>query len=357
MSLKFYSLVIKDIVKDTRDSVIITFDVPPHLQETFTYKQGQNITLCATINGEQERRSYSICSAPADGRLRVGIKRIDGGVFSTYANKKLKVGDVLEVMPPVGKFYTELNPSHQKNYLAIAAGSGITPMVGIIKQTLITEPLSTVTLIYGNRSRGTIMFFEELEALKNQYITRLNLVNVLSREKTEADLLHGRIDAQKLEALARVVDYSTINEAFICGPVEMIFAASDFLQANGLAKEHIHFELFTSPNEGKKKDPLRVITDDTPKADVLLKLDGRSLEFKLAFDHASILDAALSQGADLPYACKGGVCCTCKAKLIEGEVQMDVTYGLEPDELAHGYILTCQAKPITDKVVIDFDLR
>jgi ring-1,2-phenylacetyl-CoA epoxidase subunit PaaE len=314
-----------------------------------------------TLNGEEIRRTYSICSSPLDNEWRVAIKKVDGGLFSTFANEQLKKGDTLDVMQPVGKFYTELNPSHKKSYTAFAAGSGITPVLSLIKTTLATEPNSHFTLVYGNRSRSSIIFFEELEGLKNKYMDRFNLVHILSREKTDTAINSGRITIEKLNELERVVDYDGTDEYFICGPEEMIFCVKDFLAAKGINSKKIHFELFTTPGQKSQESGVRSrepgVTSG-PKSNITIKLDGRSFEFDLSLiSDTTILDAALNQGADLPFACKGGVCCTCKARLLEGEVEMDVHWGLEEEEIKQGYILTCQSHPRTSKVVVDFDIK
>lgn len=359
MASHFHKLIVKEIRKETVDCVSVVFHVPESLKEDFVFSQGQNLTLRTTIEGEDIRRSYSICSAPQEQELRVAIKKTEAGVFSTWANTKLKKGDVLEVLQPTGKFNTPLQPSQTKQYLAFAAGSGITPIVSIIKATLYKEPNSCFTLVYGNRSRSSIIFFEELEGLKNKHLQRFNLIHVLSREKTDASLNFGKIDVNKLNELAKLIDYKVIDETFICGPEEMIFCVKDFLEARGIDKKRIHFELFTTP--GKKQTAvkkLRVQDDTGPKSNIEVKVDGRSFEFDLSFNSdTSILDAALKQGADLPFACKGGVCCTCKAKLLQGEVEMDVSWGLEQEEIEQGYILACQSHPKTEKVVVDFDIK
>ena len=360
MSIHFHKLAIKEVNKETSDCVSVLFDVPENLKKEFRFKQGQSLTVRTTINGEEVRRTYSICSTPVENKWRVAIKKVDGGLFSSFANDQLKKGDVLEVMPPVGKFYVELNPANKKNYLAIAAGSGITPILSIIKTTLHTEPKSNFTLVYGNRSRSSIIFFEELEGLKNKYLQRFNFINILSRERTDASINFGRIDKEKLNDLSKLVDYSLIDETFICGPEEMIFTTKEFLEAKGIDKKKIHFELFTSPGQKQQVPGTRhTPTDDKgPKSKITIKLDGRSFDFDLSLtSDTTILDAALKQGADLPYACKGGMCCTCKAKLLEGEVAMDVHWGLEEEEVEQGYILTCQSHPKTEKVVVDFDVK
>lgn len=359
MSIHFHPLTIKEIRKETTDCVSVAFVIPEELKNDFVFRQGQSLTMRAMINGEEVRRTYSICSSPLENEWRVAIKKVSGGLFSTFANENIGKGDTLDVMEPVGRFYTELHPENAKNYVAFAAGSGITPVISIIKTTLATEPQSNFTLIYSNRNRKSIIFFEELEALKNKYMQRFNLVHVLSREKTDTAINFGRINTDKLNELFGIVDYDKTDEFFICGPEEMIFCIKDYLEARGIDKKHIHFELFTSP--GQKKTIAS--TDDSwlitgPVSNITIKLDGRSLDFDLSLNsNTTILDAALKQGADLPYACKGGMCCTCKAKLLEGEVAMDVHWGLEEEEVEKGYILTCQSHPKTEKVVVDFDIK
>ena len=287
-------------------------------------------------------------------------KKVDGGVFSTFANGGLKKGDVLEVMPPVGKFFTKLDPGQKKNYVAIVAGSGITPVLSIINTTLRTEPGSTFTLIYGNRTRSSIIFKEELEALKNKFMERFTLHHILSREQPDAPIYYGRIDKDKCDLLfSKLINMQNVHEYFICGPEAMIFCVKDFLEQKGVDKHNVHFELFTIPGEKSSvAKPLAADKkDEGPQSSISVKLDGLLFDFELGMNSQSILDAALAQGADLPYACKGGVCCTCRAKLVEGQVEMEVNYGLEEDEIAQGFILTCQSRPKTPRVVVDFDVR
>jgi ring-1,2-phenylacetyl-CoA epoxidase subunit PaaE len=360
MSIHFHPLRIKEIRQETADCISVVLDVPEDLQSGFRFSQGQSLTMRLPIDGTEVRRTYSICSSPLDNEWRVAIKKVEGGVFSTFAHGRLQKGDVLEVMPPVGKFYTELSPAQTKHYLAFAAGSGITPVLSLVKTTLATEPNSTFTLVYGNRNRNSIIFFEELEGLKNKYMDRFNLVHILSRERMETPLNFGRIDATKLKELDRLLDYSSYDDFFICGPEEMIFCIKDFLEANRIDKKKIHFELFTTPGVSKqpKVPSQESVVHEGLKSEITVKLDGRAFDFTLPFDsNESILDAALQQGADLPFACKGGVCCTCKAKLLEGEVAMDVHWGLEEEEVEQGYILTCQSHPKTQRVVVDFDIK
>jgi ring-1,2-phenylacetyl-CoA epoxidase subunit PaaE len=358
MAVHFHTLKVKAIKKETADCVSISFHIPENLQKEFAFQQGQNITLKKNIEGEEVRRSYSICAAPFENELKVAVKKVAGGKFSSYANDILQEGDELEVLPPTGKFNCLLNPAHKKEYVAFAAGSGITPILSIIKTTLQTEPNSSFTLVFGNRSRASIIFFEELEGIKNKYLQRFNFINILSREKTDAPINYGRINAEKLTDLSRLINYQKTDEFFICGPEAMLFCVKDFLEQRGIDKKKIHFELFGTPGEKKPTDNKPQSIESTgPKSKITVKLDGRSFDFDLAFNNESILDAALQQGADLPFACKGGVCCTCKAKLIEGKVAMDVNWGLEQEEIEQGFILTCQSHPKTEKVVVDFDIK
>lgn len=359
MSNHFHQLKIKQIKNETADCVTICFDIPDELKSLYDFKEGQNIAIKKIINGEELRRSYSICNAPYENELKVAIKKVEGGLFSTFANVSLKKNDLLDVMPPSGKFGAHLNINTAANYLAIAAGSGITPIISIIKHTLHEQPDSNFTLVYGSKNRSSIIFFEELEDLKNKYIERFTFINILSREKTDADIFFGRIDEEKLSALNKLIDYKKIDAAYLCGPETMIFSSSDFLQKSGMDKSKIHFELFTTPGQSKniKSIEKEMEISSGPKSNISIKVDGRTFSFDLSFKGQNILDAALQQGADLPYACKGGVCCTCRAKLIEGSVTMDVNYALEPEEIEQGFILTCQSHPTTEKVVIDYDLK
>ena len=359
MAVHFHKLTVREVKTETPDCVSIAFDVPENLQSEFLFEQGQNITIKKEIDGEEIRRSYSICSAPFENELRVAVKKVDGGKFSTYANSSLKAGDELEILPPTGRFNTKLETQNTKQYLAFVAGSGITPVISIIKTTLQTEPASSFTLVFGNRGRHSIIFFEELEGLKNKYLNRFNFINILSREKTDAPINSGRIDFNKLAELNKLVDYKNTDEFFICGPEEMIFCVKEFLEVKGIEPKKIHFELFTTPGQKQSSVVSRESSakNDGPSSKITVKLDGRSFDFDLGFNGENILDAALKQGADLPFACKGGVCCTCKAKLLEGEIEMDVNWGLEHEEVEQGFILTCQSHPTTEKVVVDFDIK
>lgn len=336
---------------------MITFDVPKESEENFKFKQGQNVTIRTFAGNEEARRSYSICSSPLDNELKIAVKKVENGMFSTFANEALKKGDVLEVMPPTGTFFTEVNPANRKDYVFIAAGSGITPVISIIKTILVTEQNSCVTLVYGNKNLQSIIFRQEIEALKDKYLKRFRVFHILSREKTDTDFNYGRIDVSKCNHLSRLINFNIIDDFFICGPEQMIFNIKDFLEGWGIESKRIHFELFNTPVRGVKK--VFVPTKETTgtNSDITVKIDGRSFDFELDYNGMVILDAALAQGADLPFACKGGVCCTCKAKLVEGEVEMEANYGLEKSEVKEGFILTCQSHPRSKKVVVDYDQK
>ena len=369
MASHFQSLQVEDIRRETADCVSISFSIPPELRSAFQFRQGQNITIRSLVEGKEIRRSYSICSSPLEDELRIAVKKVPGGLFSTYANDQLHKGAVLEVLPPTGKFYTELNAGQQKNYLAFAAGSGITPILSLIKTTLATEPHSHFTLVYGNRNRSSIIFRDQLESLKNRYMQRMALHHILSREKMDTLLNQGRITSQKCgELCGRLIDLPAMDEIFLCGPGEMIFAVKEWLEQKGTDPQKIHFELFNpvekgtddlpAKRQGRKDEGLgeaAALRGKTSK--VTVKLDGISYDFDLPYDGEAILDAALEQGADLPFACKGGVCCTCRARLMEGKVEMEVNYALEKDEMAAGFILTCQSHPRTERVIVDFDSK
>ncbi|MEY2918103.1 MAG: phenylacetate-CoA oxygenase/reductase subunit PaaK [Bacteroidota bacterium] len=357
MAVHFHTLKVESIKKETPDCVSIAFTVPDELKNDFAFEQGQNITIKINIGEEEVRRSYSICSAPFENILKVAVKRAMGGKFSAYANDCLKEGDELEVLPPTGKFNCPLKNTNQKQYAAFAAGSGITPIISIIKTTLQAEEHSSFTLVFGNRSRNSIIFFEELEGLKNKYLQRFNYINILSREKTDASINYGRIDTQKLIELNKLINYKLIDEYFICGPEEMTFCVKNFLEKENVEKNKIHFELFGAAARQKKKVQNAVYKDSGPKSRITVKLDGRSFDFDLGFNSETILNAALQQGADLPFACKAGVCCTCKAKLLAGKVKMDINWGLDQEEIEQGFILTCQSHPVSEKVMVDFDVK
>lgn len=355
---QFHPLTIKEIRRETPECVSILFDVPENLKDQYKFEAGQNVTLRLNVGNEDIRRTYSICSSPYENELRVAVKHVEGGRFSSHANAVLQPGNVIQVLPPTGKFSVKMKGTLARNYLAIAAGSGITPIISIIKDVFNSDSHSTFTLIYGNRSRSSIIFKEELEGIKNRYMDRFMLHHILSREQTDVEINHGRIDSNKLQLLSQyLVDIKNMDQIFLCGPEEMIFTTRDWLLQQGVDKEKIHFELFTVPGEKKTFDKKEQGTASGATSKVRITLDGVTISFDLPYEGTSVLDAALQQGADLPYACKGGVCATCKAKLLTGEVEMDTNYALEDDELKAGFILTCQSHPRSAEVSIDFDVK
>jgi len=355
MTPKFHALKVADVRPETEDTVSIAFDIPADLIQDYAYTAGQYLTLRATINGEDTRRSYSICRAPKENELRVAIKRIDDGLFSSWATTQLKAGDTLEVMTPMGQFNLHPDTTPDKSYVLFAAGSGITPILAIAKAILQEEPESDVTLIYGNKGFASIIFREELEALKNTFIDRFRLIHILSRESLGNPLQKGRIDAEKVDQLCKAFfGNHTIHGVYVCGPEEMIHAVKDRMQAFGVDEKSIHFELFAT-SIPKKAVEKKASDEPTIASNVSVIIDGDQIDLYLTSDGSSILDAAHQAGADLPYACKGGVCCTCKAKILEGTASMDVNYALEKDEVEAGYILTCQAHPTSEKLIVSFD--
>ncbi len=354
----FHKLTIAELRPVTREAVTITFAVPSALRKRFRYHQGQHIAVRTRIAGEQIMRTYSICAGVPANTLRIAVKRQPHGLFSNFANDELEPGQTLEVMPPRGHFYTPLDPNQAKHYLAFAAGSGITPVLSIIETTLAVEQASRFTLVYGNRTGASILFREELEDLKNTYMERFNLVHVLSREPTDSELLHGRITEEKCAQLCeRCIDIAGVDECFICGPELMRHAVTEALHAQGIECRHIHSELFTVPGEVKRQFPQHL--DETQSAHPVSRIaviaEGRRLEFELKHNTETLLEAGLRAGADLPFSCKGGVCATCRAKLLAGEVRMGANYALEDDELKAGYVLTCQSYPLSKKIVLDYD--
>lgn len=354
MAQKFYPISVKSVEKTTTDCSIVSFDIPKELKEIFFYRQGQYLTFKTKINGEEVRRSYSLCSSPIDEEWKVAIKKIEDGRFSTFANDVLKEGDELEVMPPNGRFYCEIEPGKGKKYVAFAAGSGITPIHSIIKTHLSKEESATFSLFYQNRSVQSIILREEIEGLKNRFFGRFELYHFLTQEERDSPLFNGRINKEKLDEInEKVSDFREVDEFFICGPTEMIFMIRDYLIAKGVDEKKIHFELFNTPTKKAKKSTK--VSNNKNFSDVSIINNGTKTSFKMPQNGEKILDAALSNNADLPFACKGGVCCTCRAKLIEGEVDMEVNYALEEDEVKEGYILTCQSVPKSQKILVDFD--
>ncbi len=360
--MQFFPLKIARVEPETDLAIKVSFAVPEELRERFRFQPGQYLTLQHTLDGVPVRRSYSICAGIHDPAPQVAIKRVEGGLFSNFANDQLQAGDTLEVMPPQGSFYVPLDAGRARNYLFIASGSGITPVISNISSILAEEPDSRVTLLYGNQRTNTIMFREALSFLKNRYLTRLHWVNILSREDQGADILNGRLDNRKGGELnRRLIDLKSYDEYFICGPESMISEVSRGLRSVGVSEANIHYELFASSAEDAEaviaKHHARARDYAGQASDVTIVMDGRASTFSLAADGENVLDAGLNQGLDLPFSCKGGVCSTCKAKLVEGAVDMDITHGLEPGEVEQGFILTCQAHPISDRIVVDFDQK
>jgi ring-1,2-phenylacetyl-CoA epoxidase subunit PaaE len=357
----FHPLRVASIDRLTEDAVAVTFDVPPELREAFAFAAGQHVSIRSPVVGDDVRRNYSICSAATSGRLRIGVKRIPDGVFSSYVAERLRPGDSLDIMTPTGSFSTALDPGQRKRYGAIAAGSGITPVLSILATALEVEPASHAVLVYVNRTINSIMFLEELEDLKNRYPDRFQLVHVLDEEPLDVEILSGRLDADRL---SRILDLlvmpDDVDEWFLCGPLPMTDAAREVLVAHGAGEQHIHRELFfvgPPPPAVGDRPAAATARDQEPEsgASVTVVLDGRSQTFKLAEDGASILDATLRYRADAPFACKNGVCGTCRAKVVEGQVRMDANYALEPADIAAGYALACQSHPAAERVVLDFD--
>ena len=357
MSEQFFKIKVESIERTTPDCSIVTFDIPKDLKKQFAYQQGQYLTLKAKINGEEVRRSYSLCSSPLDEEWKVGIKKIAGGKFSTFANEVLKAGDHLEAMPPNGKFYVALEKEKQKNYVAFAAGSGITPIFSIIKTHLLAEPKATFKLFYINPTVASIILKEELEGLKNLFMNRLEIFYFLTKEHRSVELLNGRLNDEKLDIIFKAICNTALtDDYFLCGPEEMIFMVRDFLLAKEVTKNKIHFELFNTSGIQNKRAKEKLAQAFKGKVtNITIHEGGKTSSFKMEQGADNILDAALRNAADLPFACKGGVCCTCRAKLVEGEVNLLVNYGLEDEEIEAGYILTCQAIPISENIVVDFD--
>lgn len=353
---QFHTLTVDDVRQETRDTIVASFAVPEPLRAQFAFTQGQHLTLRAKVNGEDLRRSYSICSAVQDGDLRVAIKRTPGGQFSTWANDTLKAGATIDVMPPMGHFHLPLDAASHRRYLGFAAGSGITPLLSIVKTTLAAESGSSFTLVYGNRASASVIFREELAELKDRYGTRLSLVYVMSREQQDIELFNGRITREKCDQLfARWIAVADHDAAFVCGPESMMHDVSAALQAAGMPKASIKVELFAASIPRKSH-----VTQSRPvigrqECEVIVVMDGNQRSFMMAKEKESVLDAGLRQGVDLRYACKGGVCATCRCKVLEGKVEMDANFALEDYEIARGFVLSCQAFPVSDRLVVDFD--
>jgi ring-1,2-phenylacetyl-CoA epoxidase subunit PaaE len=350
----FHPLRVAAVERLTEDSVAVTFDVPDHLRDEFRFNPGQHLSVKAAGLGDDVRRNYSICAPATGGPLKIGVKRIPDGVFSAFVADRLKPGDTLDVMTPTGTFSTRLNPTQAKRYVAVAAGSGITPVLSILATALEVEPDSTAALVYVNRRTSTIMFLEELEDLKNRFPARFQLIHVLGHEMTEVEMLSGRLDVNRFDRiLDTILPVDDVDDWFLCGPLAMTDTVRGVLLDRGVPTDHVHRELFHVGTP-----PRRPIVDahaPATGASVTVILDGRSIDLTVPADGDSILEATLRVRTDAPFACKNAVCGTCRARVIEGKVEMDANYALEPDELQRGFVLTCQAHPVTDRVVVDFD--
>src|ERR1700759_2282290 len=352
---RFHRLAVNDVRRESADAVSLTFAIPQELADDYYFTPGQYLTLRTTMDGEEIRRSYSICSGPDDGELRIAVKRVDGGAFSNWAAEELKAGDQLDVMTPTGRFGIAHAPGEARTYVGFAAGSGITPILSLGKGVLAREPLSRFFLFYGNRSTGGMLFREALEELKDRFMQRLSVFHVISGEEQDSPSLHGRSDGEKVRVLLRsLVPASSVDHVFICGPTGMSEDIEATCRDIGIAEDRIHVERFVSGLGGKPRPKAVVAPSAPPKALASLIIDGKRRDVPVAEGEA-ILDAALRAGMDLPFACKGGMCSTCRAKLVEGKAEMDVNYSLEPWELNAGFVLTCQAKPVSDRVVVDYD--
>lgn len=352
---RFHPLSVTNVEKTIRDAVVIT--LKPDDPEKFHFTQGQYLTFRQSFEGEELRRSYSICAGLDDGVLQVGIKKVDGGAFSTWANEALRVGDKLEAMPPMGTFHTPLNDASDKHYLGFAGGSGITPVLSILRTVLSREPNSKFTLVYANRAVNSIMFREELEDLKNFHMGRLNVVHILESDTQDIELFTGLVTKQKCADLFKSwIDIKSVDTAFICGPEPMMLGIAAALKDHGLSEDQIKFELFASSQPGriKRKPKTAEQIAQAKKTQATVTLDGATMRLQMDRE-VSILDAALENALDAPYACKAGVCSTCKCKVLKGEVEMIANHALEDYEVEKGYVLSCQAYALSDEVAVDFD--
>jgi ring-1,2-phenylacetyl-CoA epoxidase subunit PaaE len=352
---RFHRLAVSDLRRESADAVSLTFAIPNDLADVYHFAPGQYLTLRTTMDGEEVRRSYSICSGPDDGELRIAVKKVDGGAFSSWAADELKAGDELDVMTPTGRFGVAHAPDQARVYVGFAAGSGITPILSIVRGVLTREPLSRFFLFYGNRSTSGVLFREVLEELKDRFMQRFSLFHVISGEEQDIPILYGRLDGEKVRVLLRsLIPSASVDHVFICGPLGMSEDIEATCREIGIAADRIHVERFVSEFGGKPRPKAIVPASAPPKAVASLIIDGKRREVPVAEGEA-ILDAALRAGMDLPFACKGGMCSTCRARLVEGEARMEVNYSLEPWELEKGFILTCQARPVSERVVVDYD--
>lgn len=356
---KFQSLKIAEITRETPDAVSILFDLPDELAEDYAYVQGQHVTLKAMVGGEELRRSYSVCTGVQDRELRIAVKKIKDGRFSGYANDQLKPGDRIEVFPPTGGFHTPLDPEAAKSYVAFSGGSGITPIISLIRTTLHVEPHSDFTLVYGNRDARSVIFAEALGRLKDKYMDRFRLYHLLEGEAQDIELFQGLLTREKCDLLlSGLIRPDTVDAFFICGPGPMMDAVEESLLAKGVDKAKIHIERFINASEAENLTPRAASAkadDEAPAAEVTLVIDGERTTFAYREGQNSLLASAIAAGLEVPYSCTGGVCATCRAKVIDGSVEMRENYGLEPDEVEAGYVLTCQSSPTSKKLTLSYD--
>ena len=354
--LRFHELRVTEVFPLTDDSVTVTFDVPPELRPSFDYIPGQHVTVRKFIDGEDVRRSYSICAPAGSGKLRVGVKKLTGGVFSTYMTEKLEAGETIEVMSPVGEFTIDIDPERPRKAVAIAAGSGITPVLSLLSTSLEMEPESSWTLIYGNRTANSVMFLDELEGLKDRFHPRLQIFHILSREGSDIPLLSGRIDDEKIRIIHdRLLGAGEVDGWYLCGPFDLVMTARDTLTDLGVEESRVHDELFFAGPVDESMLPPEPPPGEG-SVDLTVILDGRAVETRMS-PQTSILDAALRVRSELPFSCKGGMCATCKGRIEEGEVTMDKNYALVDSEIEAGYVLTCQSHPVSDRIVVRYDHR
>lgn len=353
---RFYKLKVADIRKTIRDAIVVTLE-PEECKSKFqNFTHGQFLTFRHKFDEVEVRRNYSICTGTSDEVIQIGIKRVEGGAFSTWANEELKVGDTMESMLPQGNFNTPINCKSNNHYIGFAGGSGITPVLSILRTILVSEPNSTFTLVYANRNFSTIMFREELEDLKNIHMGRLSIIHILESDSQENNLFTGRIDSNKCEMLfSQLVNMEGIGTAFICGPEPMMLTIAESLRNHGVSEDRIKFELFTKSQVGRRNptDIRKIDVSENLEVDATILLDGTERSFKMNKTE-SILEAALKNNIDAPYACKSGVCSTCRAKILVGEIEMLTNHALEDHEIARSQILTCQSYPVSDSVTVDY---
>jgi ring-1,2-phenylacetyl-CoA epoxidase subunit PaaE len=357
VNAQFHRLKVADVRRETADSVSIRFEIPPALKDVFAFKAGQHLTLRTEMNGEDLRRNYSVCAAPHENEIRIAVKQMPGGRFSSWANANLKVGAEVEVLPPLGRFVVPATDSGEPNYVALAGGSGITPVLSILKTVLKENPRARFTLLYGNRDSASIMFLEELAGLKNRYLERLEIYHFLENEAEEVELFNGRLDRAKCdEVFSSLIDVKAANAFFICGPGPMMDAAEQSLVAHDVPPERIFIERFTtgkvSAEQLARDEALQQKAQGTQ---ITVTLDGRRSRISFNAEKGNILESVQAAGLPAPYACKGGVCSTCRAKVLSGTVTMKKNYGLSDEEVGQGYVLTCQSVPTSDDVVLSYD--